>query len=804
MGAHQNERYTAQAVFALAGGGDVVGMDDVIESRARSIRDRHYGSRMTYSPKVFIPLTQLCRDVCHYCTFAKTPSQLGSPYLGVDEILDTVRQGAGAGCHEVLLTLGEKPELRYRAAREWLAAEGYASTIDYVADIARRVLSETGLLPHINAGTLTRSELRQLRPVSASMGLMLESGAARLCERGGPHFGSPDKKPFRRWLTLARAGALRVPMTTGLLVGIGETREERLRDLQAIKRLHARYGHIQEVIIQNFCAKAGTRMADADDASLSELIWTIAQARTILPPEVSIQAPPNLSPGQLGQLIDAGINDWGGVSPVTPDYVNPEAPWPSLSALRVATSDRCKNLTARLTVYPPYLAESGWLDKSVRRQALELADAEGFVRDDAWRAGVSEVPPKRNAILSSGRIAVAVRESLDACLRDDALEDDAMLALFSARDADVDTVCEAADELRRRQVGDAVSYVINRNINYTNVCQYSCRFCAFSKGGGEVASGRAAYDIDAEELHRRVEEAAALGATEVCLQGGIHPDYTGQTYLDILRTVKEAAPAIHVHAFSPLEIDQGASTLNLPLDQYLSMLKEAGLDSLPGTAAEVLDERVRDILCPDKVSAERWLEIMECAHGLGLSSTATIMFGHVDSPSSWVNHWQRVIRLQERTHGFTEVVPLPFVSEGAPIYRRGEARPGPTWREARLMHAVLRLTLGRVIPNVQASWVKLGRQGALEILSAGANDLGGVLINESITRAAGAAHGQMWTPTDIEQAIVGAGRSPVQRNTRYEPTVVSQTAGQLRSDAIKWVSHTPAGRYANPKYSSVI
>ena len=803
MGAHQNERYAARALVALADGGDVVEMDDVIEARARSIRDRHYGSRITYSPKVFIPVTQLCRDVCHYCTFAKTPSQLGSPYLSVDEILDTVRQGAGAGCREVLLTLGEKPELRYRVAREWLAAEGYASTVDYVADIAGRVLSETGLLPHINAGTLTRSELRQLRPVSASMGLMLESGAARLCERGGPHFGSPDKKPFRRWLTLARAGALRVPMTTGLLVGIGETREERLRDLRAIKRLHARYGHIQEVIIQNFCAKAGTRMADADDASLSELIWTIAQARTILPKEVSIQAPPNLSPGQLGQLIDAGINDWGGVSPVTPDYVNPEAPWPSLSALRAATADRSKNLMARLTVYPQYLAESGWMAKSVRRQALELADAEGFVRDDAWRAGLSELPPVRNATLGSERGDVAVRESLDACLREEPLEDSAMLALLTARDTDVETVCEAADELRRRQVGDAVSYVVNRNINYTNVCQYSCRFCAFSKGGGEVAAGRAAYDIDAEELHRRVKEAAALGATEVCLQGGIHPDYTGQTYLDILRTVKAAAPDIHVHAFSPLEIDQGASTLNLPLNQYLSMLKDAGLDSLPGTAAEVLDERVRDILCPDKVSAERWLEIMECAHGLGLPSTATIMFGHVDSPSSWVNHWQRVIRLQERTQGFTEVVPLPFVSEGAPIYRRGESRPGPTWREVRLMHAVLRLTLGRVIPNVQASWVKLGRQGAIEMLSTGANDLGGVLINESITRAAGAAHGQMWPPRDIEQAVVAAGRVPVQRNTRYEPAA-SQGADQLCSDAIKWVSHTPAGRQANPKYRSAI
>jgi FO synthase len=590
-------------------------------------------------------------------------------------------------------------------------------------------------------------------------------------------------------------------MTTGLLVGIGETREERVKDLRGIARLHRRYGHIQEVIIQNFCAKPGTLMADAQDAALSELLWTIAQARVILPADVSVQAPPNLSPGQLGRLIEAGINDWGGVSPVTPDYVNPEAPWPSLSALRMATAEQHKHLLARLTVYPQYLAAPQWLDRNVRRHALEWADAEGLVRDDSWRAGVSEQPPQPTA-LANRRIDASVTEALDACLRGEEVDADGMLSLFSARGADVEAVCAAADQLRQAQVGNVVSYVINRNINYTNVCQYSCRFCAFSKGGGEVASGRTAYDLDGAELHRRVQEAAALGATEVCLQGGIHPDYTGQTYLDIVETVKTAAPDMHVHAFSPLEIDQGAKTLGLSLERYLGLLKDAGLDSLPGTAAEVLDERVRSILCPDKVTSDRWLEIMECAHEVGLFSTATIMFGHVDSGPAWVTHWQRVIELQRRTGGFTEVVPLPFVSEGAPLYRRGESRPGPTWREARLMHAVLRLTVGRLIPNIQASWVKLGHSGALEMLSAGANDLGGVLINESITRAAGAAHGQMWHPEALSQSIVGTGRIPQQRNTRYEP--VQASAIDLHPAAIRWVGETPAGRLATSKTTRIL
>ena len=483
MGAQHNEWYAARSMVALADGGDVVEMDDVLMARARSIRDRHYGPRVTYSPKVFIPVTRLCRDVCHYCTFAKTPSQLSTLYLDMEQIIATVQEGARAGCREVLLTLGEKPERRYRAAREWLQTAGFDSTVDYVAAVAKRVLDETGLLPHVNAGTLSRSELQTLRPVAASMGVMLESGAHRLTERGGPHFGSPDKKPFRRWLTLARAGALRVPMTTGLLVGIGETREERVKDLQGIARLHRRYGHIQEVIIQNFCAKPGTLMADAQDAALSELLWTIAQARVILPTDVSVQAPPNLSPGQLGRLIEAGINDWGGVSPVTPDYVNPEAPWPSLSSLRMATAEQHKHLLARLTVYPQYLAAPQWLDPGVRRHALEWADAEGLVRDDSWRAGVSEQPPQPTT-LANRRFDAAVTEALDACLRGEEVDADGMLSLFSARGADVEAVCAAADQLRQAQVGNVVSYVINRNINYTNVCQYSCRFCAFSKGGG--------------------------------------------------------------------------------------------------------------------------------------------------------------------------------------------------------------------------------------------------------------------------------------------------------------------------------
>ena len=785
-------------IVALTDGGDVVAMDDVRSSRARALRDQHYAHSVTFSPKIFIPVTQLCRDVCHYCTFAKTPSQLDALYLELDDILATVREGAAAGCREVLLTLGEKPELRYRVAREWLESRGYRSTIDYVATVAQRILDETGLLPHINAGTLSRSELRELRSVSASMGLMLESGAQRLCQRGGPHFGSPDKNPFRRWLTLARAGALRVPMTTGLLVGIGETREERLRDLEHIGRLHERYGHIQEVIIQNFCAKPGTLMAEADHASLEELLWTVVQARLLLPPEISIQAPPNLSPGQLGQLIDAGINDWGGVSPVTPDYVNPEAPWPSLNALRAATQAKGKHLVPRLTVYPRYLQSPQWIDPRVRRRVLEWADAEGLARDDDWRAGVSTALPVPSKT-PSGRVDTGIIGILDACLREEAIDEAAMLALFSARDADVEAVCQAADQLRQSQVGDTVTYVVNRNINYTNVCQYSCRFCAFSKGGGEVASGRAAYDIDADELHRRVTEAAELGATEVCLQGGIHPDYTGQTYLDIVETVRHAAPQMHIHAFSPLEVWQGAETLGMDLRSFLQALKHAGLNTLPGTAAEILHDEVRATLCPDKLNSQQWLEVMSVAHEVGFKTTATIMFGHIESPEHCARHLHEIAALQRRTNGFTEFVPLPFVAHEAPLYKKGGARQGPSFREALLMHAVPRLVFNGLIDNIQASWVKMGREGVAACLAAGANDVGGSLMNESITRAAGASHGEEWSPASIQDTLAALGRRARMRTTLYEEAPAERQSRAQRPAQLATIALQPAGKKQRSK-----
>ncbi len=761
---------------------------------ARARRDQYYGQNITYSPKVFIPLTQLCRDVCHYCTFAKPVSKVDSLFMPIETVLQVVQDGKNSGCREVLLTLGEKPEIRYRHAKEWLETNGFSSTLEYVETVAEAILHETGLLPHINAGTMNQSDLLRLKRVSASMGLMLESSAASLCKPGGPHFGSPDKSPFRRWLTLARAGRLKIPMTTGLLLGIGETRDDRLSDLHRIRKLHCRYGHIQEVIIQNFRAKNGTKMATAREPDITELVWTIAVARKILPLDVSIQAPPNLNPDVLLNLLDSGINDWGGISPVTPDYVNPEAPWPSLESLRVAVASRGKTLVSRLTVYPRYIRNSGWIHSHVYPHVLEMADTEGMARDDDWRAGVSKQIPRFVSDFRSTPSSL-ISELTMAALKGEDIGKEGFLGLLSARGFDLEVVCKAADRLRAAQVGDAVSYVVNRNINYTNVCLYSCKFCAFSKRAGHSRSGDP-YDLDGTELRRRVQEARSLGATEVCLQGGIHPSYTGETYLDILGTVKDAAPDIAIHAFSPLEIEHGASTLGLSIDGYLTSLKEAGLSSLPGTAAEILDDTVRAIICPDKISSSRWLEIMASAHSLGLPTTATIMFGHIEGVDSWAQHWLQIIKLQRLTSGFTECVPLPFVSDGSPIYRSGGARPGPTWREAKLMHAVLRLMAGKHIPNIQASWVKLGHVGAISMLSCGANDLGGVLVNESITRAAGASHGEYWSPQKMIEAIQSISRVPVQRHTDYKPCkpTLNRTWVQPVS-----VYNTPAKRRATEK-----
>jgi len=772
---------------------------------ARTLADRGHGALITYSRKVFIPLTHLCRDVCHYCTFARTPKRVQDPYLSVDEVLELCREGARAGCQEALFTLGERPELRYQAARRALEALGYASTLDYVAAVARRVLDETGLLPHINAGCMDADEIAGLRPVSASMGIMLESASERLCARGMPHYGSPDKLPARRLATLDLAGRAAVPFTSGILIGIGETRLERIESLLALRAVHERHGHLQEIIVQNFRAKPGTQIAGAPEPDLDELLWTIAVARLLFGPRMNIQAPPNLSPGVLPQLVAAGINDWGGVSPLTPDHVNPEAPWPHLDRLARETARAGKFLEQRLTVYPSYVRDAGrWLDPAVRPAVLRQSDAAGFARRDDWVPGEDRPLPALEARLAAQRpgaaqVSADVREIVERCRCAGRLGEADATRLFEVRGADFSHVVQAADTLRREVNGDTVSYVVNRNINYTNVCYFKCQFCAFSKGKhSENLRGRP-YDIPGEEIARRCREAWARGATEVCMQGGIHPDYTGQTYLDILDTVRRATPDMHIHAFSPLEVSQGAETLGISIGEFLTALRDAGLKTLPGTAAEILHDEVRAELCPDKIGTEQWLSVMEAAHRLGLRTTATIMYGHIDRPRHWAAHLLRIRSLQERTGGFTEFVPLPFVHMEAPMFLKGRARRGPTMREAVLMHAVARLVLHGHFDNIQTSWVKMGREGVAACLNAGANDLGGTLMNESITRAAGSGHGQEWVPSEIEARIRELDRVPRMRTTSYEAASSERRTTAFAALPLVAVDNAPAAKWQRSK-----
>ena len=785
--------------LALADYSDTAALAEV----AGELRDRGYGGVVTYSRKVFIPLTHLCRDVCHYCTFAKTPKRIEQAYMPVEQVLAQVREAEKLGCKEALFTLGEKPELRYRAAREALAEMGFASTLEYLAHVAGRVLEETSVLPHINAGCMTDDEIAMLRPVSASMGIMLESASERLCEKGMPHYGSPDKAPAVRLETLARAGRACVPFTSGILIGIGETRRERIESLLALRALHKQHGHLQEIIIQNFRAKPDTKMASAPEPDLDELLWTIAVARLIFGAEMSIQAPPNLSPGVLPQIVAAGINDWGGVSPVTPDFVNPEAPWPHVERLAKETALSGKLLQERLTIYPRYIRDAErWLDKALRPRLLQAVDGQGMPRVDDWLTGQSDSAPDSDmALLRKERVAAS--RPIAAILRraeaGERLDEDEIVQLFAARGDDFAAVCRSADRLRQQVCGDTVSYVVNRNINYTNVCYFKCQFCAFSKGKlSENLRGRP-YDLSAEEIARRADEAWQRGATEVCMQGGIHPEYTGQTYLDILATLRAASPDMHIHAFSPLEVWQGAETLGLPLEEFLRQLKAAGLNSLPGTAAEVLDDEVRAVLCPDKINTQQWLTVMETAHGVGLPTTATIMFGHVDGYQHWARHLLAIRDLQARSGGFTELVPLPFVASESPIYLKGNARRGPTFRESLLMHAVARLVLHGLIDNIQASWVKMGEAGVLACLNAGANDLGGTLMNETITRAAGASHGEEVGPAEMDARIRAMSRSPRQRNTLYGEADPAQRERAARAESLKDVVNTPASKYERSK-----
>jgi len=761
-----------------------------LAAAARRRRTDHHDTRITYSPKVFIPLTMLCQDRCGYCTFAQPPARLDHPYLEPEQVLDIARQGAAVGCHEALFTLGERPELRYPVAARWLAEHGHDSTVGYLAAMARLVLDETGLLPHANAGALHKDELAALRSVSPSQGMMLESLRTDLA----CHRGAPDKAPQRRLATLEAAGQLAIPFTTGILVGIGEDREDRIAALEAIAAAHERHGHVQEVIVQNFLPKAGTAMHASPACPDDEYLDAIALARMILPGDVHLQAPPNLS-DDFGRLLDAGIDDWGGVSPVTADHVNPERPWPSLDLLRTVTEQRGFTLAPRLTVYPEFVHQPGrWLDEGLRFPVMDRSDAEGLGRDDpgalfperietvtaddgaevrqigdastAWYSGAPVSPV--TLVPATPRADGRLREVLDGVMDGDEPGADELLTLFSARGPGVAAVAEVADDLRHQAVGDEVTWVANRNINYTNVCTYKCRFCGFSKGPLSLNLRGTPYLLSLDEIAGRAADAARMGATEVCLQGGIHPDFDGDYYIDVTRAVRDAVPDLHVHGFTALEVTEGARRLGEPLADYLCRIMEAGLRSLPGTAAEILSDDIRADLCPDKITTDEWLEAHRTAHQVGLASNITIMFGSIEHPEHWVRHLLACRDLQKETGGFTEFVGLPFVHMASPIYLQRKARRGPTFRETLLMHAVARIAYHGLIDNIQGSWVKIGFDGIRQLLQAGVNDLGGTLIDENISRAAGADHGQQVTEQDLADLVRPLGRSLTQRSTLYQ------------------------------------
>ncbi|QUH04973.1 bifunctional FO biosynthesis protein CofGH [Saccharopolyspora erythraea] len=813
---------TEAAVLLHARGDDL----DALLAAAGRARDAHLLAEgrqgvVTYSRNVFIPLTRLCRDRCHYCTFATVPHRVESAYLEREEVLEIARRGAAAGCKEALFTLGDRPEDRWPAAAEWLEARGYSSTVDYVRSCAVAVLEETGLLPHLNPGVLSWSELTRLKPVAASMGMMLETTSERLwSEKGNPHYASPDKEPAVRLRVLSDAGRVGVPFTSGILIGIGETRTERAESLMALRRSARQYGHLQEIIVQNFRAKPDTRMRGMPDADLQDLAATTAVARLLMPSDVSVQAPPNLIGDELLLLLRAGIDDWGGVSPVTPDHVNPEHPWPHIDDLAERTAEGGFGMRERLTAYPRYVRaglagdSTQWIDPRIAGHVAALSTPDGLASEDAvpvgreWQEpdggfesiGRTDLHSSIDTVGRSGdrrgdfdtvygdwdelraqlpsaaapqRLDSDVRAGLDLAGSDPAalLEESstaAAMALMTCDGAALDTLSGIADDLRREVAGDDVTYVVNRNINFSNICYVGCRFCAFAQRERDAD----AYRLSPQEVADRAEEAWLAGATEVCMQGGIDPKLPVSGYADLVRAVKERVPEMHVHAFSPMEIVSASAKAGVSVEEWLSELAEAGLGSIPGTAAEILDDDVRWVLTKGKLPAAEWIEVISTAHRLGIPSSSTMMYGHVDTPEHWLGHLRTLARVQDTAAGngaggFTEFVPLPFVHRNAPIYLAGLARPGPTRRDNRAVHAMARILLHGRIDNVQCSWVKLGDEGTSEVLTGGANDLGGTLMEETISRMAGSEHGSARTIEELHEAAARVGRPARQRGTTY-------------------------------------
>ena len=802
----------AEATLLLSARG--TDLESLCETAGR-VRDRGLDAAgrpgvVTYSRKVFVPLTRLCRDRCHYCTFATVPGRLPAPYLSPDEVLDVARRGAELGCKEALFTLGDRPEARWPQAEEWLQAHGYADTLSYLRAMAILVLEETGLLPHLNPGVMTWSDLQRLKPVAPSMGLMLETTATRLwSEPGGCHYGSPDNEPAVRLRTIEDAGRHAIPFTTGILVGIGETLTERAQSLFALRRTARSYGHVQEVIVQNFRAKPDTAMCSSADLELDEHLATVAVARVVFGPKMRIQAPPNLTAEhELERLLAAGVDDWGGVSPLTPDHVNPERPWPHLAALSERTAAAGFTLRERLTAHPEYVIRSEqWIDPRVLRHVRALSDDRGLAvegtqpRGQVWqepdaalapagrtdlhasidtkgrsadrRADFNEVYGDWDALAervaeldrrAPERLDSDVLSALRSATRDPSgISEADALALMSCDGPALDALCALADAVRKDRVGDEVTYVINRNINFTNVCYTGCRFCAFA----QRRTDEDAYSLSFDQVTTRAREAWDVGATEICMQGGIDPQLPGSAYLDLARAVKAGAPGLHLHAYSPMEVVNAASRLGLSIAEFLAAAKEAGVGSLPGTAAEILDDEVRWVLTKGKLPTTQWIEVVQTAHRLGIPTTSTMMYGHVDTPSHWVAHLQLLGRLQDQTGGFTEFVPLPFVHQNAPIYLAGIARPGPTARDNRAVHAMARLILDGRIPNIQCSWVKLGDAACRTVLDGGVNDLGGTLMEETISRMAGSENGSAKTPQEIAEVAAGVGRPVRQRTTTY-------------------------------------